>query len=482
MLRPWQLEIHLDKNSTKPVYLQIAEAIIADIESGRLKPGSALPGSRKLALSIKVNRNTVVDALDLLLSQGWLLSQERRGTFVAETLPDRRQRQPDHADGLSAQSPSSQLNITFDDGHPDSKIAPIDELARAYRQIFRRKARWKMMGYADELGDIDFRDALVNMLNHKRGMYIHNTQVCITRGSQMALYLIAQCLFKRGDYVAVESPGYQSAWKVFENSDATVLPIAVDREGLIVSDLQKQLQLGKKIKALYITPHHQYPTTVTLSLKRRKELVELSNTYDFLIIEDDYDYEFHFGRRPLLHLSSYGNLQKFIYVGTLSKVVAPALRIGYLVSNDTHLLKQIGELRKIIDVQGDTIMEQAVLELINDGTIKRHIRKATAHYRQKRDFMATLLDTYLKGMIDYELPDGGLAVWLSSRQEIDWSVLIERLRAKGIHIIPPEHYSYGTAVNGIRLGYGSLDDEQLEQGIKTMGHFLHELQTIPEKQ
>ncbi len=472
MLRPWILEVQLDRTETKAVYLQIADAIIRDIQSGRLKAGTALPGSRKLAEEIKVNRNTVVDALDVLLSQGWLLSEERRGTFVAEIAPGRKLHNKSNAVPGARVKDFLKANIVFDDGHPDSKIAPIDQLARAYRQIFKRKARWKMMGYAHEFGDIDFRNSIAGMLNHKRGMYVDESNICITRGSQMAMYLIAQCFFKKGDYVAIESPGYKSAWKVFEKSDAALLPIGVDHEGLIVADLEKQLQANKKVKAVYITPHRQYPTTVTMSLHRRMDLVRLANEYDFTIIEDDYDYEFHFGRRPMLPISSYSNLKKFIYVGTLSKVVAPALRIGYLVSNDSDLLYKIGELRKIIDVQGDTIMEQAILELINDGTIKKHIRKATQHYKHKRDFMVSLMEKHMNGLIDYEVPEGGLAVWITPRKMIDWTALIERMQEKGIQIIPPEQYSSGTSVNGVRLGYGSLDNEQLEQGIKTLGELL----------
>src|SRR5690606_17788077 len=157
----------------------------------------------------------------------------------------------------------------------------------------------------------------------------------------------------------------------------------VDKDGLRTEDVNTYLKSGKKVKAVYVTPHHQYPTTATLSLKRRLELIRLSNKYGFTIIEDDYDNEFHFGYRPILPLSSFTELKNFVYIGTMSKVVAPALRIGYLVSNDAALMERVGSLRKLIDVQGDSIMEQAVLQLIKDGTIKRHVRKATLHYKAK---------------------------------------------------------------------------------------------------
>src|SRR5690606_390475 len=365
MLRGWKFEILLDGKSDKAIYLQIADAIINDIQSGRLMPREALPGSRKLAQLLKVNRNTVVEALDVLIMEGWLTPKERQGTFVSDTLPDFMGGKKSKRGTLNAKNAiNKHYHLQFDDGSPDSKIAPITELARAYRQIFNQKARWQMMGYGNELGDLEFREAIVQMLNHQRGMQVDKQSICITRGSQMAMYLTAQSLFTKGDYVLIENPGYKPAWKAFENAGATLLPVSVDKDGLVIDEVISYLKSGKKIKAIYVTPHRQYPTTVTLSLKRRLELIKLSNKYGFTIIEDDYDNEFHFGYRPVFPLSSFIELKNHVYIGTMSKVVAPALRIGYLASNDGGLIEKAGNLRKIIDVQGDSIMEQAVLELI----------------------------------------------------------------------------------------------------------------------
>jgi len=392
MLREWEFQIQLDEQSDKAIYLQIADAIINDIHSGRLKAGDALPGSRNLAQRLKVNRNTIVEALSVLLIEGWLVSRERQGTFVASTLPDFKEAQTATPIAASINDTSSGSTLLqIDDGYPNSKIAPVNELARAYRQIFNQKAKWQLMGYSSEFGNLEFRKAVVQMLNHQRGMRVNEQHICITRGSQMAMYLAAQCLLSKGDYVIIENPGYKPAWEAFDQSGAKLLPAKVDNEGLIIEDVMTYLKLHKNIKAIYVTPHRQYPTTVTLSLKRRLELIKLSNKYGFTIIEDDYDNEFHFGYRPTLPLSSFMELKNYVYIGTMSKVVAPALRIGYIASNDYTLIKKVGRLRKIIDVQGDSIMEQAVLQLIKDGTIKRHIKKATNYYKIKRDITEALL-------------------------------------------------------------------------------------------
>ncbi|MGJ1446851.1 PLP-dependent aminotransferase family protein [Sphingobacterium spiritivorum] len=472
MIRPWNLEMQLDFQAEKSVYLQIADAIIEAIRSGRLKKGEALPGTRSLSEHIGVNRNTVVEAVNVLQNEGWIITKERAGTFVAEEPPVRQHNTPDLAVPVKTDAaPDPIYTICFDDGYPDSRVAPVKELARAYRQIFNQKARWQMMGYTNALGDEAFRAAIARMLNHNRGMKIDIPHICITRGSQMALYLAAQSLIQKGDYVLVEDPGYHPAWEAFEHAGARLLPVRVDEDGLIISDIIRHLQSGISIKAIYTTPHHQYPTTVTLSLSRRVELIRLSNQYGFTIIEDDYDNEFHFGRRPILPLSSYNEIQNYIYIGTMSKVVAPALRIGYLVSEASYIQK-IGALRKIIDVQGDNIMEQAVLQLIEDGTIKKHLKKMTLYYRNKRDTCIRLLDQYMKDKADYHLPDGGLACWVVPRQQQLVRHLEEKLKEKGIRISGPEKYNLGQDRQGLRLSYGALSEIQLEEGIRMIADFL----------
>lgn len=473
MLRPWKLELEIDKTLEKAVYLQIADTFIADIRSGRLKAGDALPGSRNLAMMLKINRNTVVEAYQVLLNEEWVISRERKGIFVSEKLPVLQEKLDNRNPETEESRPTlNKPTINFDDGHPDSKIAPVTELARAYRQIFNRKARWQMMGYGNEHGDTEFRKTIAKMLNHQRGMHINEHEISITRGSQMAMFLTAQCLLKAGDAIIVENPGYKPAWKAFEYAGAELLPVTVDDEGIRVEDIKRLLTQHKNIKALYITPHRQYPTTVTLSLARRLELIELSNQYGITIIEDDYDNEFHFGYRPILPVSSFNELQNYVYIGTLSKVVAPALRIGYLASKDPEFIQKIGDLRKMIDVQGDVIMEQAVLQLIKDGAVKKHIKKATVHYKNKRDFVFSLLEKHLKDIVDFAVPEGGLAFWIVPKKNSDWDKVTALLIEKSIHIIHPKQYSYDKTINGFRLSYGSLSEEQLEESIQTISDVL----------
>lgn len=470
MLRPWQFEIHLDKKSDKALYLQIADAVIHAVKSGKLISGNALPGSRQLAGLLQVNRNTVIEAIDVLTAEGWLVTVDRKGTFIADILPGiNSDKKSEFKPNISIEEPKPHL--IFDDGLPDSRLAPMNDLARAYREIFNRKSRWQIMGYSNEFGNIEFRKAIVQMLNFKRGMNVSLDQICITRGSQMAMYLAAHCLLSKGDFVMIENPGYKPAWEAFENAGASLLPVNVTQDGLDLDEVENYLKNNSAIKAIYVTPHHQFPTTVTMSLKKRLKLIELSNQYGFTIIEDDYDNEFHFGQRPILPISSYSNAKHFIYIGTLSKIVAPALRIGYLASSAENIQKA-GSHRKIIDVQGDNIMEEAVLHLINEGKIKRHLKKTNLIYKAKRDHFESLCKMHLKDKVTFTKPEGGLAFWIVPNKTADTEKICAALLSKGIKMMNPEKFSLQNPVNGFRLGYGSLTEEQMEEGIKALSKYL----------
>lgn len=471
MLRPWKLEIKINFECVTPIYLQIVNGIIDDIKSGKVQGGSVLPGSRKLAKLLEVNRNTVVKAIEILTVEGWLESKERQGVFVANDIPNLKSDSSDEKKVNPTLKLVATSKIIFDDGIPDSKIAPMSELSRAYRRVFNQKARWKMMGYGNAVGTLEFREAIVQMLNYKRGLSSSVEEIAITRGSQMAMYLSAQVLLGSGDLVIVENPGYRPAWQAMESSGAKVVPVNVDNEGIQVEQIESLLKTHSNIKAVLLTPHHHYPTTVTLSLSRRLKLIELSNRYGFTIIEDDYDHDFHYHQRPVFPISSYKEAQNCVYIGSMSKVVAPALRIGYVVgSND--MIQRIAKLRKEIDVQGDTIMELAVLDLIESGEMRRHIKRATSHYLKKRDFFNTLITEKLKDKVSYDLPEGGLAFWLRPKEKTDIFKLSENLLKKEVQIITPDKFGTDRTINGIRLGFASLSEDLLEKGVAEIAKFL----------
>ena len=470
MICPWKLNIEINTSDSKPVYLQIVETIIEAIKTKQLNQGLSLPSSRVLSNQLKVNRNTVVKALDLLVAEEWLVAKERKGYFVSNQLLKQYSTDSKESRKIAVEPGPSKMLMSFDDGLPDTKIAPVNELAKVYRQILGRKARWQTLGISDPRGNNDLRKSIAQMLNLNRGLHFSSEQVFIARGSQMAAYLISHCILQKGDLVAVENPGYKPIWESIRTAGAKILPVPVDEGGIKV-DVLEQLLKSHKIKAIYVTPHHQFPTTVSLSLPRRLKLIELSNRYNFTIIEDDYDHEFHFGIRPLLPVGSLQHIKNYVYLGTFSKIVAPALRIGFLAT-DISLINKVAELREIIDGQGDVIMEQAVYQLIKEGDIKRHIKRTIVIYKAKRDYFEKLLIKYLAQKVTFVKPEGGLAFWLIPKVEIDIFEIANKLEMQGIGIITPDKFSFSAPINGFRIGYASLSEEQLKEGVIALTKLL----------
>ncbi len=469
MQRPWLLEIEIDKKSNKAIYLQIADLFIGLINKKILPANDPIPSSRQLATQLKVNRNTVVKALEILQLEGWLYSEERRGIFVSD-LQSRGKKMIISSRANDEVAKPFLSPVILDDGLPDTRLAPITELARAYRQLFSRKAKWQLMNLDDKQGSLEFRESIARMLNWGRRMEVHSSQVCITRGSQMALFLIAHSLIKNGDLVLVESPGFKPAWNAFEHAGATLIPISVDSYGVNV-DAVEEFVRSHKVKAIYVTPHRQYPTTVTLSLERRFRLLELSQQYNFTIIEDDYDSEFHFGQRPMMPISALDGAINCIYIGTFSKLIAPSIRVGYLVAN-AELVDKISSLRQIIDIQGDSIMEQAIQELIEVGVIKRHKKRVLGQYKLRCDNFTNLLDTHLKEEVTYNKPDGGLAIWLQFKEEKNIEELMQDISQERLKIVHPSKYSMHSTTNGLRVGYASLSEEEQEKAILLLKQYL----------
>lgn len=234
----WINRIIIDRAAKKAIYIQIVDQIIELIKNGMLKTGETLPGTRFLAFELKINRNTMIQSLDILINEGWLISEERKRIYVSDKLSII---QPIHKKKKIRKESSEFFRpdlIFFDDGLPDTSCTPMEELARAYRRIFSRKARWQIMNLASEFGDNRFRDTISSMLNQNRGMQTSVSDICITRGSQMALFLTAHCLLQQDDIVLIENPGFKPAWETFFHAGAKLIPVPVDDNGIDVDVIE----------------------------------------------------------------------------------------------------------------------------------------------------------------------------------------------------------------------------------------------------
>ncbi len=483
MLRPWKISLaeRVDRRRSIPVYQQIVQALIHDIQRGRLLPGTFLPSSRELAATLGVNRKTIVIAYDDLIAQGWLASDGTRGTIVSSSLPDLAPRpapilQPDPdastpefkirpaADPLPGFVESTPL--TFDDGAPDARLFSPDVLSRAYRTALQQAVRGNLLGYGDPRGSPILRGTIANMLMTHRGLVANADNICITRGSQMAIFLAARILARPGETVLVEALSYAPAWQAFRAAGATVVGAKLDDDGLDVADVER-LCRKHKVRALYLTPHHQFPTTVALTPQRRLRLLDLASQFGFAIIEDDYDHEFHFEQQPLLPMASYAP-RRTVYIGSMSKLLLPGLRIGY-VAAAPDVIRMMANETVIVDRQGNAPTELAVAELIESGELHRHARKALQVYLKRRNVFAELLRKNFDGLIDFKVPDGGLAFWLTFRDPAVLDAIESGMPRGTVRFLPSRSFAIAPFdQRGLRLGYASLNAEEATEAVQRL--------------
>ncbi|PZF71867.1 MocR-like pyridoxine biosynthesis transcription factor PdxR [Taibaiella soli] len=490
------LEISLVKDSQhSPLYRQLESEIIQLICQGFLKPGQTLPSSRELAQGLQLNRKTVVATYEELNAQGWVETRERSGVYVSGNLPDTTRRttpntrppvrslQPGYvlitkqaSNGPSNADPNIEIVGTgeptslykIDDGFPDPRIAPIEELVREYRRFGKNRFTNKLLMYGPEQGSYRLRAELAKFLNRTRGMQVTDKEILITKGTQMAIYLTAQLLIQPGDIVCVPEPGYRDANQSFELAGASLAFIPVDKEGMNV-DMIEQLCKSKKVpRLIYIIPHHHRPTTVMLSAERRMRLMNLAVKYGFALLEDDYDFDYHFTSSPLLPLASMDTGGHIIYVGSFCKSIAPGIRIGFMVAPEV-VINEAAAIRKLIDRQGEQLLEEATAELLSNGEISRHIKKSHKIYQERLDNACRLLREHLSPYLTFDKPNGGLAIWAAYRKHISASKVARNAGKLGLKISDGSNYFFQpNAVRPndfIRIGYSSLDEKEMAGAI-----------------
>lgn len=464
------IAIELQEDDHQPVFLAIAAALIREIERGRLKPGDRLPGTRTLADKLKVHRNTVDAAFHELTMQGWLVPRPSRGTFVAEDLPEIVK----SVRSAPAQKPAETSTglalppiLHISDGAPDSRLMPRAELARAFRRALSTPSFLTNASYGDPRGAIALRTALADYLLGERGLTASPDDLLVTRGSQMGLFLAAAAMLAPGEVIAVEEPGYPLAWAAFRAAGARVVGVSVDAFGIDIDRLEEIAEREPNLKAVYVTPHHQYPTTVTLGAARRLKLLELARRRSLTIIEDDYDHEYRFEGRPVLPLASRaGPDLPIVYIGSLSKLLAPAVRLGYVVAAP-ETLKRMADRREAIDRQGDLPLEQALASLIADGDLRRHTRKARRIYSARRDLLADEIMQRLGDCVSFYPPAGGLAIWLCLRAGLSAERWAADAGRAGLSIMPGSRFALNAAnaPQAFRIGYANLDEREIKQAV-----------------
>ncbi|AZB16848.1 PLP-dependent aminotransferase family protein [Chryseobacterium indologenes] len=487
---PYESFIKIDRKSDTSIYLQIANQLINAIQRGFLPFGTKLPGTRTFSEMLEIHRNTAVAVYDELSAQGWTESFPNKGTFVIgedEEKPikvndfqhNNLQNYPETTGFLFKTSnildnpfEHSDCEYVFNDGVPDIRLTQIAQHSRFYSSILKRKSNQKISGHYNHDGSEFFKEHLSRYLNLSRGLPISKNNLLITRSTEMSIYIVSEILLSPGDVVLVAALSYFSVNMIFMKAGVQMVSIPIDEEGIIVENVREACK-KQKIRMLYLTPHHHYPTTVALSAQRRLELLELANEYGFIILEDDYDYEFHYDKSPILPLASADTNGMVIYIGSFGKSLAPGFRTGFIVAPE-NLMAEMRKYLGIIDRQGDILMERALGEMIEEGEINRYLKKSLKVYQERRDYLAVLLKENLENLITFQIPSGGLAIWL------EWNVPINLMQlsrgcAQDNLFIPKTLLYQNKNLTAMRMGFGDLNADEMEKSVDVFSNNVKRL-------
>lgn len=474
----------LDRRQKRGLQSQLRDQISSAILEGRIKPGIVLPSSRRLAKQLGVSRNTVMLAYTSLLDDGFILSRERSGFYVNSVVLEDKVQADAYKFSQSDPEKSTvdwQSRITlhasqqrqiikpgnwrdfkycFIYGQIDAGLFPI----RHWRECWRDAVGvQEITDWSQDLVDRD--DALLleqirTRLLPRRGLWVDEDQILVTVGAQNALYIILRLLLNRQRCFGIEEPGYPDARNIANIFTHNIAPLKTDNDGLIVSPELSNCDI------VYLTPSHQSPTTVTMPESRRRKLLKMAEADDFLILEDDYEAETNFSKKPLPALMSYDDKDRVIYIGSLSKTLAPGLRLGYMVGPKAFI-KEARALRRLIMRHPPANNQRAAAYFLSRGHHESLLRSLVKSNKKKREILIRSLKKYLTGW-NMSLNHGGSSIWVSGPERLDARKLAEACQEQGVLIEPGSvHYiSNDRPLNNFRLGYTSIPLERIDAGVK----------------
>ena len=486
--------IILDESSTIPLYRQIYESIRQAILSGELQPKMRLPATRRLAKQFGVARMTVITAYEQLFAEGYLEGKTGSGTYVAAHLPEdflyaerpkRRKKQTEPLErtiklsnfGKHLAKNSEMILrryntinvIPFRHGIPAIDEFPFDVWTKISNKQ-AKSAHTKMFGYGNAAGFEPLREAIAVHLSASRGVHCTAEQIIITNGTQQTLDLISSIFVSKNDEVCLEDPGYFGARDIFSAIGAKIVPVPIDAEGF---DVQKAQKLSRKPRLIYVTPSHQYPLGVTMSLARRMNLLEWARETESFIIEDDYDSEYRYAGRPLASLQGLDRNGRVIYIGTFSKTVFPALRLGFLVA-PKDLIDIFATAKALRDWHSPQIDQAVLAEFIADGHFAKHLRKMRGLYEKRQQILVAESKKNLAGMLEVASSSVGMHLvgWLPKGVDA-MPIFIEALLKHNLQLAPISASCINqTLRGGFLLGYTAFDEIQIREGVKKLRDIL----------
>jgi len=495
------LLINLNPVSEVPLQKQLYDEFRRMILLGELGRGQKVPSTRELARALGVSRTTVTASYDYLLSEGYLEAATGSGTYVSRKLPEELTR-PDVSQELlatgTAMVPASESStptlheklswygasletrdwlsfsdqepdIQFSFGRPDFEHFPMRQWMQLIGQYARRRSLSVLDYPSRAQGYLPLREALSAYLSRSRALFCDPEQIIVVNGSQQAIDLVCRVLIDRGDLAAIEEPGYLGAQRALSAQGAEIAPIPVDQQGLKVDELKKRSREdARRLKLVYVTPSHQYPTGVVMSLPRRLDLLSWADKYGTYIIEDDYDSEYRYKGRPIPALAGLSHKGSVIYIGTFSKVLMPCLRLGYLVVPH-HLITVFSRAKWLADRHSPLLEQQALADFIKNGHLERHVRRMRALYESKRKLVLKTIDRLFGTDAVVRGDNAGINVLVRFNTLIGDSELEGRALAHGVGITSTrEEYLTCGRQGEFLLNYGGLTEEQIVRGLSVL--------------
>ncbi|SEK66669.1 transcriptional regulator, GntR family [Variovorax sp. YR750] len=482
----FELAIRLPPAGSRDLLRELHRQLRGAILDGRLQPGARLPATRALAQRLGVSRNTMLAAYDLLLSEGYLLARPGAGTYVADTLPaSRRGRAPRKSLALRRDprlvppgvpgadlAPTLQPQPARDDfrvGLPDVSLFPFDIWRRLSDRALRRIAR-QTADYADPQGQAALREAIAGHVSFTRAVGCTADDIVVTAGAQQAFGLLARILVVPGrTVVAVEQLFYPSLREAMLAAGARVVTVPTDAEGVCVD------RIPPEARVVCVTPSHQFPTGVAMSPQRRAALLAFARERNAVVVEDDYDSEFRFAGRPLDALQTLDRAESVFYIGTFSKSLFPALRLGFVVAPPWARAALV-RARELADWHGPVLGQEALAAFIAEGHLARHIRKMRKLYAARRTVLLDALARHGAGRLEVIPSSAGLhlSAWLHGGTRDH--VVVERAAVAGITLPPLSRYAPESnapdAPNGLAFGYGLIGESQIDGAIRRLAALL----------
>jgi len=466
----------LDRRKQAPLHRQVYDELRRGILSGRFTPGDRLPSTRELATSLRVARATVATAYDQLVAEGYLDGQRGAGTFVCRELPEQPLQPPRPQEARTTESgvrlsafvtrlgpraplpPTPAGSISLSSTNPDSALFPFPVWNRLVRQHLRRMSPGLHRYAPDGAGHGALREAVASYLGRSRAVQCRAEQVVVVNGSQQALDLCARVLIDPGDHVMVEEPGYPDARQLFTAAGARVRPVAVDADGLLVSAIPSSVRLA------HVTPSHQYPSGVSMSLARRLELLAWARARRAVVIENDYDSEFRYGGAPLPSLQGLGDASRVVYVGTFSLAMFPGLRIGYLVLPPS-LVEPFLRAKWSADRHTAQLEQAALADFIREGHLERHIRRMRRVYKRRREALLGALARHFGGRATVVGDAAGLHVVV----RFDGPDMAARAARCGVGLVSTRScYAEAAPANEFILRFSGVGERALTEAVRRL--------------